>query len=137
MRLDAVHHARRTTSPELVNRTNRIDSRVQCPSRVEVLLHRREQVFFAFAWASEVSDPRVRERFVGCHARGGIDGQAAADEFSGGERDAAPILEGREGVVGHENGLHFFEVGVPVKGRVAAEEEVGYYTDGPDVAIPN
>jgi len=31
--------------------------------------------------------------------------------------------------------LHFFQVRVPVEGRVAAEEEVGYYADGPDVAV--
>ena len=31
--------------------------------------------------------------------------------------------------------MHFFEVGVPVEGRVAAEEEVGYYSYGPDVAV--
>jgi len=30
--------------------------------------------------------------------------------------------------------LHFFEVGVAVERGVAAEEEVSYYADGPDVA---
>ena len=63
----------------------------------------------------------------------GVDGETAFDEFAGGEGDGAPVFEGREGVVGYEDGLHFFEVRVPVKGGVAAEEEVGYYADGPDV----
>jgi hypothetical protein len=31
--------------------------------------------------------------------------------------------------------LHFFEVGVAVEGRVAAEHEVGDYANGPDVAM--
>lgn len=44
------------------------------------------------------------------------------------------VFEGGEAVVGDEDGLHFFEVGVPVEGGVAAEEEVGYYAYGPDVA---
>ena len=30
--------------------------------------------------------------------------------------------------------MHFFEVGVPVEGGVAAQEEVGDYAYGPDVA---
>lgn len=81
-----------------------------------------------------LGDEGVRERLVRGHARGGVDGQAALDELSGGERDAAPVSERREGVVGDEDGLHFFEVGVSVEGRVAAKQEVGYYADGPDVA---
>ena len=68
------------------------------------------------------------------HALCGVDGEAAFDEFAGGEGDGAPVFEGGEAVVGDEDGLHFFEVGVPVEGGVAAEEEVGYYADGPDVA---
>lgn len=79
-------------------------------------------------------DEGVREGFVRGHAGRGVDGQAALDELPGRERDAAPVFERGEGVVGYEDGLHFFEVGVPVEGRVAAEEEVGYYADGPDVA---
>lgn len=65
----------------------------------------------------------------------GIDGEAAFDEVAGGEGDAAPVFEGGEGVVGDEDGLHFFEVGVPVEGGVAAKEEVCYHADGPDVAF--
>lgn len=63
-----------------------------------------------------------------------VDGEAFLNEVAGGEGDAAPVFERGEGVVGDEDGLHFFEVGVPVEGRVAAEEEVGDYADGPDVA---
>ncbi len=65
----------------------------------------------------------------------GVDGEAAFDEVAGGEGNAAPVFEGREGVVCDEDCLHFFEVGVPVEGGVTAEEEVGYYSDGPDVTI--
>lgn len=80
-------------------------------------------------------DERVGEGLVGGHAGVRVDGQAAFDEVAGGEGDAAPVFEGREGVVGDEDGLHFFEVGVPVEGGVAAEEEVGYHAYGPDVAV--
>lgn len=79
-------------------------------------------------------DERVREGLVRGHARVRVDGQAALDEVACGQRDAAPVLERGEGVVGHEDGLHLLEVGVPVEGRVAAEEEVGDHADGPDVA---
>ena len=68
------------------------------------------------------------------HALCRFDGEAAFDEFAGGEGDGAPVFERGEAVVGDEDGLHFFEVGVSVEGRVAAEEEVGYYADGPNVA---
>jgi hypothetical protein len=71
---------------------------------------------------------------VGRHTGGRVDGEAAADEFARREGHAAPVFEGCEGVVGHEDGLHLFEVGVTVEGRVAAEEEVGDDADGPDVA---
>ncbi len=81
------------------------------------------------------ADEGVAEGLVGGHAGARVDGQAAADEVARGEGDAAPVFEGREGVVGDEDGLHFFQVRVPVEGRVAAEEEVGYYADGPDVAV--
>jgi len=40
-----------------------------------------------------------------------------------------------EGVVSSKDGLHFFEVAVTVEGWVAAEEEVGNYTDGPDITM--
>lgn len=71
---------------------------------------------------------------MGCHTDLGIDGEAAFDEVTGGEGDTAPVFERGEGVVGNEDCLHFFQVGVAVKGSVAAKEEVCYYTDGPDVA---
>jgi hypothetical protein len=47
--------------------------------------------------------------------------------------DAAPVFYRRETVVCHENSLHFFEVGVPIEGRVAAEKEVGDDADSPEV----
>ena len=72
---------------------------------------------------------------MGCHALLGVDGEAALDKFACGERDGAPVFERREGVVSDKDGLHFFEVGVAVEGRVAAEQEVGYHTYCPRVAI--
>jgi len=80
------------------------------------------------------SDPVVAESFVRCHAFCGINGQAALDEGSGRQRDAAPVFKGCERVVGDEDGLHLFEVAVAVEGRVAAEKEVGNDTDGPNIA---
>lgn len=64
----------------------------------------------------------------------GVDGKAALDEFAGGRADVLPVFCGGEGVVGYEDGLHFFEVRIAVEGGVAAEEEVGYYANGPEVA---
>ncbi len=81
------------------------------------------------------ADERVGEGLVGGHAGFGVDGQAAVDEVAGGAGDAAPVFGRGEGVVGYQDGLHFFQVRVPVEGRVAAEQEVGYYADGPDVAF--
>ena len=69
-----------------------------------------------------------------CHALLRIDCQATFNEFAGGEGDRTPIFERSEGIVGDQDGLHFFEIGVPVKGGVAAEEEVGYYAYCPDVS---
>lgn len=80
-------------------------------------------------------DEGVGEGLVGGHAGVRVDGQAAFDEVAGGQGDAAPVFERGEGVIGDEDGLHFFEVGVPVEGGVAAEEEVGYHAYGPDVAF--
>lgn len=72
---------------------------------------------------------------MGCHARVGVDGEAAFDKFARREGHATPVFEGSEGVVGHEDSLHFFEVGVSVERRVAAEKEVSYDTNGPNIAV--
>lgn len=72
---------------------------------------------------------------MGRHAFRRVDGQAALDEGSSRQRNTAPVLERCEGVVGDEDGLHFFEVAVSVEGRVAAEEEVGDDADGPNIAV--
>lgn len=61
----------------------------------------------------------MRERLLRRGARGRVDGQAAGDEVFGGGGDAAPEGGGLEAVVGYEDGLHFFEVGVAVEGCVA------------------
>lgn len=71
--------------------------------------------------------------FVGCHAAVWVGGQAVFDELARGLRDVAPVFEGREGVVCDEDGLHLFKVRVAVEGGVAAQEEVGYDANGPDI----
>ena len=71
---------------------------------------------------------------MGGHAGARVGGEAALDELPRGEGDGTPVFERGEGVVGHEDGLHFLEVGFAIEGGVAAEEEVSYYADGPDVA---
>jgi hypothetical protein len=102
---------------------------------VEVLLDGRQQVLLALGGdLPKVCNPGMRERLVGGHAGGGVNGEAATDELACFEGDAPPIFERREGVVGDEDGLHLLEVGVAVEGSVAAEEEVGYDADGPYVA---
>ena len=74
------------------------------------------------------------QSFMGGQALLGVNCEAAFYEFTRGEGDEAPVFEGREGVVGYEDGLHFFEVGVTVEGGVSAKEEVRYYAYCPDVA---
>ena len=134
-----VHHARGAALAELVDGADGVNGGVERAAGVEVLLHDGEQILAGTGGAGGVlgrgRDPGVGECGVGGHARGGVDGQAALDEVARRERDAAPVLERREGVVGHQDGLHLFQVRVPVEGRVAAQEEVGDDADGPDVAV--
>lgn len=106
---------------------------MQRASGVEVLLHGREEVFLLFLLAL-LGDPRVAERFVGCHALVAVDGETSLDELSCGQGHAPPVFERGEGVVGDEDGLHLFKVAVTVEGGVAAEKEVGYYAYGPDIS---
>lgn len=110
---------------------------MQGAAGIEVLLDDGKEVFVfgGGVGLGPFGDERVGEGLVRGHAGVGIDGEAAFDELARGEGDAAPVFERGEGVVGDEDGLHLFEVGVPVEGGVAAEEEVGYYADGPDVAV--
>ena len=67
----------------------------------------------------------------------GVDCQTAFNKFTRGEGDRTPVFEGSKGVVGDQDGLHFFKIGVSVEGGIAAEEEVGYYADCPDVSKAN
>lgn len=109
---------------------------MQSAPGVKVLLDCGQQVLFAFCGGlAEVGDPRVRESFMSCHAGGRVDGEAAADELASCEGDAAPVFKRSERVIGDKDSLHFFEVGVAVKRSVAAEEEVGYHANGPDVTV--
>lgn len=135
-----IHHAVRAALPELIDSAYSIDSGMQGAAGIEVLLNDRQQILARAAGAGVGArrrgvDPGVLEGTVGGHALLGVDGQAALDELAGRVADPAPVLERGEGVVGDENGLHFFEVRFAVEGRVAAEEKVGYYADGPDVAV--
>lgn len=133
------HQPRRPALPQLINSPYRINSRMQCPPRVEVLLNTRKQIPAlspsSFSFSYLVVNEGMGQRFVRRHSLLGVDGEAAFNEFAGGEGDGAPVFEGGEGVVGDEDCLHFFEVGVSVKGCVAAEEEVGYDAYRPDVSM--
>lgn len=136
----AVHDGRGAAArAQLVDGADGVDGGVQRAARVEVLLDRRQQVLLAATGLGRVGrgvgDPRVRQRLVRRHALGGVDGQAALDELARRLRHAAPVLERRERVVGHQDGLHLLEVGVAVEWRVTAEEEVGDHTNSPDVAV--
>lgn len=71
---------------------------------------------------------------MGGHALLGVDGETAFDKFACRGGDAAPVFYWSEGVVCHQDCLHFFEVGVAVKWGVAAKEEVCYYAYSPYVS---
>lgn len=117
---DPLHHAGGAALAQLIDRTDGVDGGMQGATGVEVLLDDGEQVLALAIVAGGVvgvatggrevglGDEGVREGFVRGHARGGVDGQAALDELARGEGDAAPVFEGGEGVVGDEDGLHFF-----------------------------
>jgi hypothetical protein len=107
---------------------------------VEVLLDSRKEILavaIGFLWGSGVDwlDPRVLQSLVSGHSLSGVDGQAASDELASGLGDVAPVFDGCERIVCGQNGLHFFEIGVPVERGIAAEEEVCDDADGPDVAV--
>ena len=67
------------------------------------------------------------------HSSRGINCQAPLDEISGRHRHPSPVLDWCERVIGNENGLHFFEIRVPIKRSVATEEKVGDDPDCPNV----
>jgi len=71
---------------------------------------------------------------VGGHALFGVNGQALFDEVTSHMRDIPPIFDRCERVVGLQDGLHLFQVGIPIEGGVAAKEEVSDDADGPDIA---
>lgn len=77
---------------------------------VEVLLDGRQQILAGANLGQVVGrvDPAVLQGFVGGHSLLRVDGQAAVDEVAGFLGDTAPILERGEGVIGREDGLHFF-----------------------------
>ena len=134
--LDTVHHASGTTGSQLVDGADCIDGSVECTPGVEVLLDSRQEILLAFSLLlAKVSNPGVRESFVRGHARRWIDGETAADELAGSQRDAAPVFKGGEGVVGNQDSLHFLKVRVTIKGRVATEKEVCDDANSPDVTV--
>lgn len=133
-----------TSLSQLIDRPHGINRLMQRPPGIEVLLDCRQQILTAAALLDRGVGgggvlgwfyPCVLKGLVGGHACVWIDGKAAPDEVSGGLGDVAPVFDWGEGVVGGEDGLHFFQVGVAVERCVAAEEEVGYYADRPDVAV--
>lgn len=103
---------------------------------VEVFLDYGQQVGIGaiVPKVSRLGDERVRKCVVCCHASVGVDGQAALDKLTGRKRDAAPVFEGSEAVIGDKDGLHFFKVRVSIERGVSAEKEVGDDADRPDIA---
>lgn len=132
----ALHHACRAALAQLIDGTNRVNRCMQRSPGVEIFLDHRQQVGVGaiVPVVSRLGDERVGERIVGRHAGIGVDGQAPLDKLAGGERDAAPVFERSEAVIGDKDGLHFFEVRVSVEGGVSAEKEVGDDADRPDIA---
>lgn len=134
------HHTIHHEAPalaQLVDSTHCIDRAVQGAAGVEVFLDSRQEVFAGAELACVVgrADPGVLQGFVGGHALLRVDCKTAADEIAGFLGYTAPVFEWREGVVGGEDGLHFFQVGVAVERGVPAEKEIGDHANGPDVAF--
>lgn len=74
---------------------------------------------------------------MGCHALFRVDCQALLDEVSSGQANVAPVFDGSERVVGLQDCLHFFKIGVAVERGVAAQEEVGDDAYGPYISDLN
>lgn len=136
----AVHHHQPATFTQLVDRADGIDGAVQSAAGIEVFLDGRQEILAgAAAFAARAADtvlgcdPGVLQRLVRGDAFLGIDRQTAVDELAGGLGDVAPVLDGSERVICHEDGLHLLEVRFPIEWRVATEEEVGDDPDGPDI----
>lgn len=131
-----VHEARQVLAlAQLVDGTHRVDGGVQGAPRVEVLLDRGQQVgaLVAAVPAAVADDERVLQGLVRRHAPRRVDGQAALDKVLGRVRDAAPVVDGGEAVVGVEDGLHLLKVAVAVEGGVAAQQKVRDDAQGPNV----
>lgn len=134
-RLYAIHHTSCATGSQLVDSTDSVNSSMKCTSGIEILLDCGQQVLLTLSFTgTQVSDPRMRQGFVRGHARCWIDCQAATNEFTSSEGNAAPVFEGSKRVVGDEDSLHLLKVRVAIEGCVAAEKEVSDDADSPDVA---
>lgn len=116
-----IHH-KASALAELIDSTDGINGAVQGAARIEVLLNGRQEVLAGAALDRVIGrvDPDMLQGFVGGHALLRIDCETAVDEVAGLLRDTAPVFEGCEGVVGGEDGLHFFQVGVAVERGVPA-----------------
>lgn len=101
---------------------------------VEVFLDDGQEVFVLAFGFEALGDEGVGEGLVRRHAGVDVDGETAFDKFAGRLRHPAPVFKRGKGIVGDEDGLHFFEVGVPVERRVTAKEKVRYHADSPDIA---
>jgi hypothetical protein len=134
VRPDAIHHTCGTMCSQLIDSANSVDSSMKRSSSVEVLLDRGQQIFFAICRRfAKISDPRVRQGFVRCHACCGIHSQATTNEFASCKRNTAPILERCERVIGDQDGLHFLEIRITIEWCVATKKEVRDDSNGPNV----
>jgi len=118
-----LHDALPLSGPQLIDGANGINGRIELNTRIEILTYMRQEIGAGLVLGGgrgRGGQPRVFEGGMCGQTLGGIDGQAAVDEVAGGLGDGSPVFDGGEGVVGVEDGLHFFEVGVAVKGGVTA-----------------
>jgi len=140
-----IHHlcAKALAGPQLIDRPDRIDRRMQLDSCVEVLPDIRQQVHASSSFAGRrlaglaglAGDPRMLQRLVSSLSLVCVNDEGGVYERFGAGRDVPPVFFGSISVVCVDDGLHFFQVGVSVEGRVAREEEVCYYAYCPDITF--
>ena len=128
-----VHQPRRAPFSKFVDGSDRVNGRVQRAARVEVFLHRGQEILVGAFVCLFFCDEWVRKRLVRRHALRRINGQAGLDELAGGAGYASPVSQGGERIVCGEDGLHLLEVRVSVEGRVPAKQEIGNDANRPDV----
>ena len=104
-----------TAFSEFVDGSNGIDCLVQGPASVKILLDGGQEILavaIGLFGRGRVHglDPRMLKGVMGSHAVAGVNSQTASDEVARMFGHVTPVLNGREGVVGSKDGLHFLKV---------------------------